>query len=33
VVPRVLIGAAGDGGGNLIQGLLAMLLSDRLGMW
>ena len=31
VVPRVLIGATGDGGGNLIQGLLAMLLSDRLG--
>jgi uncharacterized membrane protein YqiK len=35
VVPRVLIGGGGeqggDTGGNLIQGLLAMLLSDKLG--
>jgi uncharacterized membrane protein YqiK len=34
VVPRVLIGGGeqgGDSGGSLIQGLLAMLLSDKLG--
>jgi hypothetical protein len=31
VVPRVLIGNDQQGGGNLMQGLLAMLLSERLG--
>ena len=33
VVPRVIVGADGEGGssGNIMQGLLAMLLSDRFG--
>jgi uncharacterized membrane protein YqiK len=32
VVPRVLIGGEQEGGGNLIQGLLAMLLAERMGV-
>jgi uncharacterized membrane protein YqiK len=32
VVPRVMIGGQPDGGGNLMQGLLALLLSERMGV-
>ncbi len=32
VVPRVLISGQPDGGGNLMQGLLALLLSERMGL-
>jgi hypothetical protein len=34
VVPKVQIGGGGEGagGGSLIQGLLAMLMADRLGV-
>ena len=31
LVPKIVIGATGTGGGNLMEGLMAMLLSERIG--
>lgn len=31
IVPRVQINGAGEGGSGTVQGMLAMLLSDRMG--